>query len=151
MAIMSDVSLKPDASPPAVPPSPESRLRPRGCQGSENHDARTRNHRRPHDDGPKRSSLPDASPEARTRRPLGALVRSGIRSHPLHDYPMPFAEPDLRRTWLFGPGADVEAHDAMERSGADALIVDLEDFTPPARRDEARRGLAILLQHWRDA
>ena len=64
---------------------------------------------------------------------------------------MPFAEPDLRRTWLFGPGADVEAHDAMERSGADALIVDLEDFTPPARRDEARRGLAILLQRWRDA
>jgi len=39
----------------------------------------------------------------------------------------------------------------MQRSGADALIVDLEDFTPPARRDEARRGLADLLQRWRDA
>src|SRR5438067_8411182 len=60
-------------------------------------------------------------------------------------------DPDLIRTWLFGPGADAQAHDAMQRSGADALIVDLEDFTPPARRDEARRGLATLLQRWRDA
>jgi citrate lyase subunit beta/citryl-CoA lyase len=63
---------------------------------------------------------------------------------------MPIADPDLRRTWLFGPGADAQAHDAMQRSGADVLIVDLEDFTPPARRDEARRGLADLLQRWRD-
>ncbi len=59
--------------------------------------------------------------------------------------------PDLRRTWLFGPGADAQAHDAMQGSGADALIVDLEDFTPAARRDEARRGLAGLLQRWREA
>ena len=51
---------------------------------------------------------------------------------------MAAADPDLRRTWLFGPGADVAAHDAMLASGADALIVDLEDFTPPARRGEAR-------------
>jgi citrate lyase subunit beta/citryl-CoA lyase len=64
---------------------------------------------------------------------------------------MPRTDPDLRRSWLFGPGADAHAHDAMQRSGADALIVDLEDFTPPARRDEARRGLAKLLQRWRDA
>ena len=64
---------------------------------------------------------------------------------------MPIVDPDLRRTWLFGPGADAHAHEAMQRSGADALIVDLEDFTPPARRDEARRGLAHLLQQWRDA
>ena len=64
---------------------------------------------------------------------------------------MPLPEPDLRRTWLFGPGADNEAHEAMRRSGADALIVDLEDFTPPARRDEARRGLAGLIARWRDA
>lgn len=59
--------------------------------------------------------------------------------------------PDLIRTWLFGPGVDARAHDEMQRSGADALIVDLEDFTPPERRDEARRGLAGLLQRWRDA
>ncbi len=64
---------------------------------------------------------------------------------------MPLPAPDLRRTWLFGPGADALAHEAMLASGADALIVDLEDSTPPARRDEARRGLAGLLQRWRDA
>jgi citrate lyase subunit beta/citryl-CoA lyase len=61
------------------------------------------------------------------------------------------ADCDLRRTWLFGPGADANAHDAMIRSGADALIVDLEDFTPPSRREEARRGLAMVLNRWRDA
>jgi citrate lyase subunit beta/citryl-CoA lyase len=64
---------------------------------------------------------------------------------------MPARDPDLRRTWLFGPGADAHAHEAMQRCGADVLIADLEDFTPPERRDEARRGLAPLLQSWRDA
>lgn len=63
---------------------------------------------------------------------------------------MSIPDPDLRRTWLFGPGADASAHDAMLASGADALIVDLEDFTPPARRDEARRLLPALLHRWRD-
>lgn len=58
---------------------------------------------------------------------------------------------DLLRTWLFGPGADAVAHAAMLVSGADALIVDLEDFTPPARRDEARQRLATLLPQWRAA
>ena len=58
---------------------------------------------------------------------------------------------DLARTWLFGPGADARAHEAMRASGADVLIADLEDFTPPARRDEARRGLASLLRRWREA
>lgn len=60
-------------------------------------------------------------------------------------------DPDLRRTWLFGPGADTAAHDAMRGSVADVLIVDLEDFTPAERRDEARRGLAALLAGWREA
>ena len=64
---------------------------------------------------------------------------------------MPTLPPDLTRTWLFGPGADARAHEAMQRSGADALIVDLEDLTPEARRDEARRALAGLLSGWRDA
>lgn len=59
--------------------------------------------------------------------------------------------PDLRRTWLFGPGADDCVHEAMQGCGADGLIADLEDFTPPARREEARRGLGSLLQRWRDA
>lgn len=58
---------------------------------------------------------------------------------------------ELRRTWLFGPGADARAHEAMQRSGADALIVDLEDFTPPARREGARGLLARLLPAWRNA
>jgi citrate lyase beta subunit len=39
----------------------------------------------------------------------------------------------------------------MQESGADALIVDLEDFTTPARRDEARRSLVDLIARWRDA
>ncbi len=38
---------------------------------------------------------------------------------------MPRLDPDLRRTWLFGPGAHAAAHEAMLASGADALIVDL--------------------------
>ena len=54
--------------------------------------------------------------------------------------------PDLRRSWLFGPGADAAAHEAMLASGADALIVDLEDFTPPPRRAEARALLPRYVQ-----
>ena len=60
-------------------------------------------------------------------------------------------DPDLRRTWLFGPGADAVVHDLMLRSDADALIFDLEDFTPRERRDEARRALPGVLQRWREA
>ena len=58
---------------------------------------------------------------------------------------MALPDPDLRRTWLFGPGADADAHAAMLASGADALIVDLEDFTPPPRRPEARALLAATV------
>jgi len=36
---------------------------------------------------------------------------------------MPLSDPDLRRTWLFGAGADDRTHDATRRSGADALTV----------------------------
>lgn len=54
---------------------------------------------------------------------------------------MPAREPDLRRTWLFGPGADSGMHSAMAECGADVLIADLEDFTPPNRREEARHLL----------
>jgi citrate lyase subunit beta / citryl-CoA lyase len=57
----------------------------------------------------------------------------------------------LVRTWLFGPGADAAAHAAMLASAADALIVDLEDFTPPPRRDEARRMLGAFMQRCRGA
>jgi citrate lyase subunit beta/citryl-CoA lyase len=55
---------------------------------------------------------------------------------------MPVRDPDLRRTWLFGPGADANVHETMAASGADVLIADLEDFTPPDRREQARNLLA---------
>jgi citrate lyase subunit beta/citryl-CoA lyase len=64
---------------------------------------------------------------------------------------MPSCDADLRRTWLFGPGADATVHESMLHSGADVLIVDLEDFTPPARRVDARLGLAALMQRCRAA
>jgi citrate lyase subunit beta/citryl-CoA lyase len=63
---------------------------------------------------------------------------------------MPALEPDLRRTWLFGPGADSAAHQAMLACGADALIVDLEDFTPAPLRGQARDMLAGFIKGCRD-
>jgi citrate lyase subunit beta/citryl-CoA lyase len=59
--------------------------------------------------------------------------------------------PEQRRTWLFGAGADKAMHDAMAASGADVLIHDLEDFTPPQHRAEARALAPALYQRWRDA
>lgn len=59
--------------------------------------------------------------------------------------------PELRRTWLFGAGADAAMHEAMARSGADVLIQDLEDFTPSERRAEARALSPLLYQRWREA
>src|SRR5689334_16954237 len=80
-----------------------------------------------------RQSSWNAAPDAASRRTMTSV------------------DPELCRSWLFGPGADGAAHAAMLDSGADALIVDLEDFTPPARRDEARRNVAMLLERWREA
>ena len=57
----------------------------------------------------------------------------------------------LLRTWLFGPGADSAAHDAMSASGANVLILDLEDSTPPPLRDKARALAAGLFGRWRMA
>jgi citrate lyase subunit beta/citryl-CoA lyase len=59
--------------------------------------------------------------------------------------------PPLRRTWLFGPGADTAAHDAMTASGADVLIQDLEDFTPAPLRPQARALAPALYANWREA
>jgi len=59
--------------------------------------------------------------------------------------------PALRRTWLFGAGADADVHRAMTMSGADVLIQDLEDFTPPARRPEARSLAPELYRQWRSS
>ena len=60
-------------------------------------------------------------------------------------------KPRPRRSWLFVPGADAAAHEAAARSGADVLIQELEDFTPPERRPEARARAAVLYDRWRKA
>jgi citrate lyase subunit beta/citryl-CoA lyase len=56
-----------------------------------------------------------------------------------------------RRTWLFVPGADEAAHRAAERSDADVLIHELEDFTPPQLRPKARAMASALYARWRAA
>jgi citrate lyase subunit beta / citryl-CoA lyase len=57
--------------------------------------------------------------------------------------------PDLRLVWLFGPGADSQAHQIMAASGAQVLIQDLEDSTPPDLRPQARRLTVSLFPAWR--
>ena len=47
-----------------------------------------------------------------------------------------------RRSWLFVPGADEAAHAAAARSGADVMVLELEDFTPPELRAEGARVVA---------
>jgi len=59
--------------------------------------------------------------------------------------------PDLRRSYLFLPGADASALAAAPASGADVLIQELEDFTPPQRLPEARRIAPDVLAAWRKA
>lgn len=56
-----------------------------------------------------------------------------------------------RRSWLFVPGADEAAHEAAARCGADVLIQELEDFTPPELRPKARQLAAGLYDRWREA
>ena len=55
------------------------------------------------------------------------------------------------RSYLYVPGDKPEVLAKALGRGADALIVDLEDFTPPARRDEARGLLARYVQGCRAA
>ena len=57
--------------------------------------------------------------------------------------------PSWRRSWLFVPGADPAAHRAAARSGADVIILELEDFTPPELRPKARALAADVLDQWR--
>jgi citrate lyase subunit beta/citryl-CoA lyase len=59
--------------------------------------------------------------------------------------------PALRRCWLFLPGADRQALTAAATLGADVLIQELEDFTPPERRGAARALAAELYPAWRAA
>ncbi|MBM3599820.1 MAG: CoA ester lyase [Alphaproteobacteria bacterium] len=56
---------------------------------------------------------------------------------------------DTLRTWLFVAGADAAAHAAALASGADVVVPDLEDFTPPERREQARLMIPALLEQCR--
>ena len=62
---------------------------------------------------------------------------------------MPLKAP--RRSWLFVPGADEAAHAAAARSGADVIILELEDFTPPQLRSRARALAPKAFAAWRAA
>jgi len=52
---------------------------------------------------------------------------------------------------LFVPGADEAAHAAAARSGADVMVLELEDFTPPELRAKARALSARAFELWRRA
>jgi citrate lyase subunit beta/citryl-CoA lyase len=56
-----------------------------------------------------------------------------------------------RRTWLFVPGADPAAPQAAAKSGADVVMLDLEDFTPPELRPKARQLSRDVFDRWRRA
>jgi citrate lyase subunit beta/citryl-CoA lyase len=58
---------------------------------------------------------------------------------------------NLRRSWLFVPGADPAAHAAAARSAADVIILELEDFTPPDLRPKARQLSQTVFDEWRRA
>ncbi|MGU9979090.1 aldolase/citrate lyase family protein [Phreatobacter sp. HK31-P] len=57
----------------------------------------------------------------------------------------------LRRSWLFLPGAARQRLLAAGSLGADVLIQELEDFTPPDMRPEARRLSPEVFAAWRQA
>lgn len=51
----------------------------------------------------------------------------------------------VARSYLFVPGNRPERFDKACRTGADAVIVDLEDAVPPAEKDKARAALSAWL------
>jgi citrate lyase subunit beta/citryl-CoA lyase len=57
----------------------------------------------------------------------------------------------MRRTWLFVPGADEAAHARAAKSGADVIVLELEDFTPPGLRPKARALAAKAFARWKAA
>ena len=57
----------------------------------------------------------------------------------------------LCRSWLFLEGANEQVLHRAGASGADVLIQELEDFTPPASRSVARALAADLYRSWREA
>lgn len=63
----------------------------------------------------------------------------------------PMLSARLCRSWLFVPGGDEAALAAAPASGADVLIQELEDFTPPSRRAHARAIAPEVHRAWRAA
>jgi citrate lyase subunit beta/citryl-CoA lyase len=59
--------------------------------------------------------------------------------------------PHLCRSWLFLEGANEDMLARAPQSGADVLIQELEDFTPPALRPAARALAVDLYAEWREA
>ncbi len=57
----------------------------------------------------------------------------------------------LCRSWLFLEGANEDVLQRAASSGADVLIQELEDFTPPALRPAARSLAGGLYTKWRQA
>lgn len=57
----------------------------------------------------------------------------------------------LCRSWLFLEGANEDVLQRAGLSGADVLIQELEDFTPPALRPAARALAPELYAKWRQA
>jgi citrate lyase subunit beta/citryl-CoA lyase len=57
----------------------------------------------------------------------------------------------LCRSWLFLEGANEDVLQRAASSGADVLIQELEDFTPPALRPAARALAGELYAKWRQA
>jgi citrate lyase subunit beta/citryl-CoA lyase len=57
----------------------------------------------------------------------------------------------LCRSWLFLEGANEDVLQRAAASGADVLIQELEDFTPPALRPAARSLAPELYAKWRQA
>ena len=56
-----------------------------------------------------------------------------------------------RRSWYFVEGANNAALSLAVTSGADVLVQELEDFTPPARRPHARSVSPEVIGRWKAA
>jgi citrate lyase beta subunit len=86
--------------------------------------------------------------EFKVRRRLDAAP-GGLVSGPMSPAP----DAALVRAWLFCPGSRPERFAKALRTGADAVIVDLEDAVPAAQKDEARRHAVAWLtaEHTADA
>src|SRR5476651_1853176 len=55
----------------------------------------------------------------------------------------------LLRSWLFVPGMEMSVLRDAPATGADVIVQELEDFTPPHRRAEARALAAQAYAYWR--